>query len=1146
MPPKTKRTKKEKKLKEPPEKVYEFITADEMKAREQRYSNRLNDLRVCLNFIDEALIQIEKLDELQLLADKWWNFVTCYPLPKPYLPPDMRLFFTKLKVFEMQNVESNIDWPLAVDERSILAQSIFRRNLTRLHLHQQLKPEFGLEYNLNINDCLSVIRRIEYFLDNDVEVAKCPTANLEDIKKLKFSIQEEILDFFDRYTYRVLCSEEAYMMPVDPITMEYCYTGDQFQIHIWSLKNVPVRFSHLDEPRLVANFHELQLQLHIPSTMLYENLTIRGIRMNFDHLSEKAKSYTQLITVPVDNLNAGIQDLHECLINEWLMQLDLQARIRQDLIQKRLDYEEQLRLYEEEQARKGKKQQVAEGDGKKQKKPKISKPGKEPPIIDTDVFPDIYGDFLEEEQKQYEFFINSIYNPETLDLDSDEINLKKFFILGGVYQLYYVSKPNHVDLNFHRFNMTWHYNDGKLQVNTDLFIPPTSRFLSRRTTRLMSHLSLSRMSKLGKTLDQSKMSTDPECPWFVLTFKLPEYLCHWGEPIACHYETTEKVLEEKEDITTPLPSSMKKGKGLKRMPSKVSLSALPTQHVTEHFPLSRSYASEAGTSMFKLRRLSASQRFSQGNFFQSSLSLRISQADISRKARSSDGTLNVDDFYLPQPLNKAQVRHLERHCMPRIISSLKFPKEIREEELEEFRKKPKTKGGTLLRRQQDNLEESALSKPLKRVFSYNNMQTNPERLYPMYGQEELIRVVRHLPDSNEEDNDDNDTKNDGNKEPKTFLELLRLLNAIKMKYKSRPRLILDLKTIKSKTKWQNKRLKYFFKKYDRPALQASISTEKSIGKLSKRPIPKTKLEALKPPALEESKRNLRHETSKVHIIEPSQATDQQELSVFDISSESQLKVEKLAKNEPKKIRYTHWTTKHILHSEYDKEKHIMTIQTDRLGYIGFAFRRYEHFPFKYWSLEPSEEDPENEVIFTLETQYVRCVLHCTPNGIRGHVTEPTKKFVRNPKMYLIIEKPMKDYKAFKKMFKENYLNIFAEHDACYYIENGYFSEKHLATEMHTYCCMAIHSTQMKFHFSQWNRLSKRRDIILKFLQYKDLAENMVEVRITPEGAFFVEITELCSDDLDVIKLQYTNTWRNIGRFTSSDQFYVSSSNRFEM
>lgn len=80
--------------------------------------------------------------------------------------------------------------------------------------------------------------------------------------------------------------------------------------------------------------------------------------------------------------------------------------------------------------------------------------------------------------------------------------------------------------------------------------------------------------------------------------------------------------------------------------------------------------------------------------------------------------------------------------------------------------------------------------------------------------------------------------------------------------------------------------------------------------------------------------------------------------------------------------------------------------------------------------------PENEVIFTLDTQYVRCVLNITANGIRGHVTEASETYIRNPKMYLVIEKPLKDYKAFKELFKAKHLNIFAEHDASFYIENG--------------------------------------------------------------------------------------------------------------
>ncbi|XP_075149014.1 uncharacterized protein LOC142222650 isoform X2 [Haematobia irritans] len=1124
MPPK--KTKKNKEPKGPPEKVYEFLTLDEIKAREQKYSNRLSDLRVCLNFIDDAIIQIEELNEQQLIADKWQEYLTCNPLPKPYQPPNIRMFLTKLKFFEEKQPEANIDWPLAVNERSILTQSIFRKNLTRMNLKEKLKPEFGMEYNEDINNCLSVIRRTEYFLDNDFEVAKCSPSILHDIKELKFSLQKYIGDFLDCYTYRILCSEEAYMNSVDTISSEYCFSGDHFQIHIWSLKNVPIRFSHLDEPRLVADLHNINIRLHIPSTMLYENFAIRAIHMDFDHVSEKAKSSSHVI-VPAVNLNAGIQDLHECLINEWLMQLEIQGRIREEMVQKRLEYEEKLREYEEEQTKKGKENKMAKDEGtksgKKGKAMKMVKPGKEPPIIDADIFPDIYEDFLEEEQKQYENFINQIYNPDLLDLDSDEINLKKFFILGGIYQLEYVTKPPHTDFDFNGFNMTWHHNGTNLKIEKDLYIPSIPRFLSKRSTRLMSSVNLLRSS------EPLKDSTDPECPWFVMTVKLPEYLCYWGEPIACHYEITEKVLpqEKKEPPIVGLELTRKS------QPLSISI-ASPTKDIeVQHFsPDSLGIKPSIHDNSLARnipRRIGASSGFSQGNFFQSALSLRISLTDgqIPRRPRSSDGTLNIQDFQLSPLLNKDQIRHLERHCLPRIISSFKFPNEIKEELVEASRTKPKTKAGLLLRKQAESHDIG--DGILNRALAYNDFQNNPERVFALYSPHELIRIIGQL-------QDDEDNAIGENFEPESFLELMRLLNSIKHQYKLRVRKILDLKPFKSKMKWQNKRLKQFFKKYDRKFIQSSISMDKNAGR-TKRLISKSKSDDVKYSLAKDSKRDLQNEGNKIQIVEPSISED----TSYDSSIESTEDFSGIKKTQI--VTYSHWTTKHILKSEFNREKHTMVIQTDRLGSIGFAFKRYEHLPFKYWSLEPSEENPDNEIVFTLETQYVRCVLYCTANGIRGHVTEPTKRFVRNPKMYLKIEKPIKDYKEFKKMFKDNYLNIFAEHDACYYIENGYFSEKHLATEIHTYSCMAIHSTQMKFNFSQWNRLAKRRDIVLKFIQMKDLAENMVEVRITPEEAFFVEISELCSDDLDVIKLDYALTWRNIGvelyGFASFDMFYVS-------
>lgn len=116
---------------------------------------------------------------------------------------------------------------------------------------------------------------------------------------------------------------------------------------------------------------------------------------------------------------------------------------------------------------------------------------------------------------------------------------------------------------------------------------------------------------------------------------------------------------------------------------------------------------------------------------------------------------------------------------------------------------------------------------------------------------------------------------------------------------------------------------------------------------------------------------------------------------------------------------------------------------------------------------------------------------------------------------------------FQRFFEKG-INIFAENDACFYIDNGYFSVKHMATEDHTYDAMALHCKLMKFYRCNWNCLASRRNLLLGMKNAKDPTDyTEVTMRITPDNATFVEVSELCSDDLDVIKLDYKNTWRNM-------------------
>ncbi|XP_065362523.1 uncharacterized protein LOC135955995 [Calliphora vicina] len=809
--------------------------------------------------------------------------------------------------------------------------------------------------------------------------------------------------------------------------------------------------------------------------MMHANFTLRALHMNFDHISENAKSFSQEILRPPDTKSAGVQDLTNCMANEWLMQLEIQNRVRNELIAKRQEYEDKLILFEQQEEKKCKQKDENKKGVSKSKKPKIAKPTYEPPSIEDDMFPDITELFLKEEQKQYEDFINSIYNPKFLDLEAGEINLKQYFILGGIYQLYEVQKPQHFDFN--SFNMSWHYNNSKLVIDENVHIPLYAQ-LYQRHSRVFKSLT---ERSLSLKLDEFK-DTDPHCPWFVLTIQLPEHLCYWGKPVVCHYETVTKFIQ---NPVIPIEIN-KASKKLSRpqIPTAQTLN-LVTKPVTKHLPFLKPQKGGLSDSILKL------QHPSQESFFRTSLSnVRLAGKDWNKQncARGFEGVLNIHDFPITTALNKSQIRHMHRYILPRMISSLKFPKEIQEDELKASQHRSKSKAGLLKRKRSDvNREASAEN---KHIFTFGPMQSNPERIIAIFPPDEPIRIIKH--DATEE------TATDSIKKSISFVQLVKLINSIKWLYKLRVRKIMDLKSFKSKFPITNKRREDLRKSKLKPSVSMSSLHTANLSR------------------------------SGLHTIKPFESNT---VNMILNDSSSELHITECEQEDLQTCTYSHWTTEHILKSEYNREKRTVVLHTNRLGYFGFAFKRYEHFPFKFWKLEPDINDPENKIIFTLDTQYVRCVLYITDKGIKGHVTEPTTKFKRNPKMYLVIEEAVDDLKEFKKIFKEKYLNIFADKDACFYIENGYFSEKHLSTELHIYNCMAVNCTQMKFSFSPWNRLAQRRDIILNILQYQDSDDNTEEVRITPEEAYFVETSELCSDNIDTIKLHYNLTWRNINTYS---------------
>lgn len=534
--------------------------------------------------------------------------------------------------------------------------------------------------------------------------------------------------------------------------------------------------------------------------------------------------------------------------------------------------------------------------------------------------------------------------------------------------MFTVEKPRHVDFN--DFNITWHKGDGLLMLNKTWQVEepkrPRKSLDSRRSSLGTVYSAKSVVNPYAITADDLL----PQCPLFVVTFTLPDYLCYWGTPVACHYETVEEIVQEA--ATDDIPIDRHKSRELFKRPV-IDENASTFMQFSENsslFSQSRlsimAYAQpKRSTIQFteNVLKVHKKNRYrSRSNFFSQSSSHVGWSATPQYAVNVSDGKAFVRDFRFNFPLTIPQIRYMERTCVPRLLSSYKFPKEIRDEEMAIMQGRSKGKGGTIIRKQVIASDET--TDQANRLFTFDSDQNNPERLFVVFPSEDPARIADHIkPFASELPC-----------EPETFLHLMCILNLIKRNFQFSLRHILDLPNFRSKTDFfvHRRRIKDKALKKEKkdPPKDPEI-----IYDLGKRASTATRYSRrmsrmmLKSSHSMKSSVRLAPESNSFVYVENQEDEDEREQPVEMKEEEEKTPVEV--------IQYSHWTTAHIRRYNFDREKRQFTIVTDRLGgfsikfplqgcpltlsksilgYLGFAFNRYEHFPFRNWEMVPSERE----------------------------------------------------------------------------------------------------------------------------------------------------------------------------------------------
>ncbi|XP_055904331.1 uncharacterized protein LOC129940111 [Eupeodes corollae] len=971
---------------------YKLITIQENHVYQIKHENLIQRIWNSTMEIADIELKVKEIEKNENLIKEWQEYLSCDKIPKPFDPPSIRSFFEKSHLLEKEDIENTINWILGIDECSILNQDIDSQNMTKIFL-KDYRIDFGVQYDNRICDIMELLKRIETFLK--ISNKEVSTKVLRDIEELNQFAQNKICNYIDHLTYRVLSSEVAYMEPIDATTAEYSFSGQHFDMHLWTFQNVPL---YLDPEELKSKpieFQQIKTNLNVPFSVLLENMVLRGLHYHFDHFSSRSRSYE----LPTELMNNQIEkNLKICLRKEWASYLKIQADVKTKMIKERADFDEAVRIKAEQDELRAKENKnsddLAQTIKPKKKKKKdgsanVIKLPKEPPIVTPHQVPIVREDFLEQDSADYMKAILE-YHPNKLKLSKGELNLRQYQILGGVYQINSLSKPSIT--NFPRLIMTWYQTDKNIE---------------QKPTEIKS----------------DDFESDNISKFFEISFKLPDYICHWDDPITCLFE----------DNRTPIEDV---------------------------------------------------------NLFETKKGLEIRSPII------------INDFNLHGLFTKPMMYDFIQNVIPRVISSFNFPEDYLDEIVDD-------KNKAALGRPKTTAEEEETNKEIemqRQLLSFDH-QNNPERLFPLF-KNVLPVVVLPINGSREKL---------GTHPYEYFSEFLSALESIKNSYRK--------STFKDRF---GKPVKIVAEEYEknirRPTLTTKLvgygETEKRKSSTRTSLLKNRRSSVLSKQSIGTVSLSLKHHHDNGYQKDDSQPKHST-AGIDDNGIEE-------------KSSFSKWSTENVLKSVFNANEKKLTIWTDRLGTFGFAFNRYHHFPFKNWILQPSEENA-NELELQIESTYALFSIYISKIGYRAFVSDFSKT-QKTRKIFLDMKEPVIELRSFKKEIQEKYLNIFPEPDALWYV-NGDFSEKHLAAELHTYDCMSLNSFKIKYHNSNWNKLSNRRTMVLAIGELKELVTDLSLIKITPEDALFVEIKENTNNAME---LEFISTWRNLEWYVDLNQLIKAS------
>ncbi|XP_075155602.1 uncharacterized protein LOC142228963 [Haematobia irritans] len=510
----------------------------EIKENKQRRAQLKNSME----FFNQVRNTIDAIKKTAKDEVDWEKFMRCNGLPNANSPSDLRKYIHQWKMdVERRNRESR-NWLLKTNERTLLTQDFTVADLTKATLRKQ-QGNLGDVYAQRVKEILGILQELNEALTDKTK----PPYILTDLSKLKTDIRVLLKDYLDDFTYKTMSHVERDMEIDRPGVSKHIYDSEVYKSFIWTFSK-DAQISLSAKPRIgEQNLHNeidfplMTMQLSLPPSVSLYSSALRGLWLNYDHLSDYCPSFN-LRRPRSQNINILYQTK-----KEW--------RKRKEILQNMLDEcSKEIPLKELEQF---------EQEGNNQKSREKT--------LDVDKLYLEYEDELTKMRRK-------LIGPEGFGLMETDVNLRKYRIIGGVYCLDYLETPQQdKQLNARSFirtivapNKLTH----KVYYQTYKPPPPTLPGVRRLPEEIEAE-----MRMVEAALDKLAM----------VTVDLPDSVIWFEPPIACRWETLPETLESNiTEGSKPSPPSTTNDNTTEDTPISTTTNASPLKSLSPRFASSPS------------------------------------------------------------------------------------------------------------------------------------------------------------------------------------------------------------------------------------------------------------------------------------------------------------------------------------------------------------------------------------------------------------------------------------------------------------------------------------------------------------------------------------------------------------------------------